>query len=248
MSRKSPRAVSFDCWSTLIFETDPGASWNRRVEIVTRTSASLGFGDDPEAARRAFDAAWHRHHDAWQMGIATGAHDIAEWTLAGLAADRGAPGADAARELADALAAAPLAGGVQTLAGARGGLERLAEQGIRRALVCDTGLSPGRVVRELLANAGLLELLEATIFSDEVGAPKPDRRPFAAALAALDLAETPGSVVHVGDLRRTDVAGARAAGMATVRIRDHHDDRSDLPEADDVADSHAHLLEILGVA
>ena len=40
---------------------------------------------------------------------------------------------------------------------------------------------------------------------------------------------------------------ARDAGMATVRIRHRHDDASDLPEADAVADTHAHLLEILGV-
>jgi hypothetical protein len=36
--------------------------------------------------------------------------------------------------------------------------------------------------------------------------------------------------------------------MATVRIRGHHDDVSDLPDADAVADSHGHLLEILGLA
>ena len=52
----------------------------------------------------------------------------------------------------------------------------------------------------------------------------------------------------MGDLRRTDVAGARALSMGTVRIRASHDDTSDLPEADAVADSHAHLCEILGLA
>ena len=44
------------------------------------------------------------------------------------------------------------------------------------------------------------------------------------------------------------VVALQGPGPGTVRIRAHHDDRSDLPEADHVADSHAHLLEILGIA
>jgi len=52
---------------------------------------------------------------------------------------------------------------------------------------------------------------------------------------------------NVGDLRRTDVAGARGVGMRTLRIRDRYDDESEHPEADLVADSHAHLLELLGL-
>lgn len=38
----------------------------------------------------------------------------------------------------------------------------------------------------------------------------------------------------------------RGFGMGTVRLRAVHDDRSEHPEADAVADSHAQLLELLG--
>ncbi len=250
MKHDSLRGVSFDCWGTLLFEPDPAATWARRVRAVARAGRELGVGGEPAAARTALDAAWHRHVEVWMAGGSSGAPEIAEATLAGLGAERGAaaPPVEAVSALALELAAAPLEGGVEPLGGAREALERLAGRGLRRALVCDTGLSPGSVVRELLAGAGLLELLECTVFSDEVGAPKPDRRPFAAALRALGLTGEPASVVHVGDLRRTDVAGARAAGLRTVRIRDHHDDRGEGPEADAVADSHPHLLELLGVA
>ena len=51
----------------------------------------------------------------------------------------------------------------------------------------------------------------------------------------------------MGDLRRTDVAGARALGMTSVRIRARHDDVTDLPEADHVVQSHAELLALLGL-
>ena len=133
----------------------------------------------------------------------------------------------------------------RSLEGARATLERLRERGIRRALVCDTGFSPGRVVRHLLDRNGLLELLEVQIFSDEAGVPKPHPSLFRAALEPLGV--EPPSAVHVGDLRRTDVAGGRGVGMGTVRIRDHYDDTTDHPEADAVADSHAHLRRILAV-
>ena len=51
----------------------------------------------------------------------------------------------------------------------------------------------------------------------------------------------------VGDLRRTDVAGARSLLMRSVRIRARYDDDAPLPEADYVVDSHAALRALLGV-
>ena len=64
--------------------------------------------------------------------------------------------------------------------------------------------------------------------------------------AALEPLETrPEQAAHVGDLRRTDVAGARGVGMRSIRIRWHHDDTSEHPEADAVVDSYRHLLDVL---
>ncbi len=252
MAFEAVAAVTFDCWGTLLYESDPAASWERRVAVVASAGRALGVAADPAAARRALDTAWRCHFEAWQTEVSTGAEEIAAWALGALAPDAGPARADAAfaraaRRLADALAEVPLAGGVRALAGARETLARLADAGVRRALVCDTGLSPGRVVRRLLAAEGLLEHLEVTVFSDEVGAPKPRPEPFSAALQALALGGSPARALHVGDLRRTDVAGARALGMRTVRIRDHHDDLGEGPEADAVADSHAQLLALLGL-
>jgi FMN phosphatase YigB (HAD superfamily) len=78
------------------------------------------------------------------------------------------------------------------------------------------------VVRQLLARHQLLDLLELTIFSDEIGVAKPHARAFESALEGLGVAAS--GAVHVGDLRRSDVAGAHAAGMGSVRFRGRHDD------------------------
>jgi len=245
MARPAPEAVTFDCWSTLLFEHDSAASYERRVQAVARAAGELGLPHEPGLARQAMDAAWRRHWTLWHEHVSSGAAEMAGWALDELAGGRDLPHDSLARvaALATELGETSLAADVRSLPGARDTLERLAEAGVRRALICDTGMTPGRVVRQLLDRGGLLEVLEITVFSDEAGVPKPHPRIFVHTLEALGVA--PDATVHVGDLRRTDVAGARAAGMGTVRIRHTHDDLSDHPEADEVAGSHASLVEIL---
>ena len=92
---------------------------------------------------------------------------------------------------------------------------------------------------------GLLDRFSGWGFSDEVGHYKPAPQIFEAALAALGA--EPEEAMHVGDLRRTDIAGAAALGMRTARYRGLHDD-PDLesgPEAELVLDSHLELPEAL---
>jgi len=241
----SPRAVTFDCWGTLVYDPDLEGAFAARARAACGVAARAGLvGADPGHARRAFDAAWTRHWEAWQSGQATGASDIARWTLEvlGVAGEELAP---AAAELEEAFERAALEGSVRALPGARATLEAVEEAGMRRALVCDTGLTPGRVVRELLAGLDLLAPLEVLVFSDEVGVPKPHPRAFRRALEGLGVEAD--AAVHVGDLRRTDVAGGRGVGMGTVRLRGHLDDRSAHPEADAVADDHRSVRRLLGV-
>jgi putative hydrolase of the HAD superfamily len=172
--------------------------------------------------------------------VASGASEIACWALESLGLEHPHP---ALEHLVRAYEEASHSGRVTALPGARETLESLAQAGVRRALVCDTGLTPGRVVRLHLARLGLLDLLEALVFSDEIGVPKPDPRTFRAALGSLGV--PPAQALHVGDLRHTDILGARQIGMASVRIRARYDDQSPLPEADFVVDSHAELRELL---
>jgi FMN phosphatase YigB (HAD superfamily) len=243
-------AVTFDCWGTLLYETDPAGTWERRVGLVAEAAARAGLGGDPVEARAALDAAFRRHWALWREGIASGASEMAAWALAELAERRGVPAPDPALAggLARGLADALLAADVRPLPEAGATLERLAARGIRRALVCDTGFAGGDVVRPLLARTGLLAWLEVTVFSDEAGVPKPSPIVFGRALEPLGVAARPAAALHVGDLRRTDVAGGRGFGMATLRIRGHYDDPEPLPEADLVADSHAHVRALLDLA
>jgi putative hydrolase of the HAD superfamily len=91
-------------------------------------------------------------------------------------------------------------------------LRRWRSKGLRLAVVSNFD---GRLPA-LLDNLGLSPWLDAVVFSSRAGAAKPDPRPFLQALQALGL-EAP-QVWHVGDSPE-DVAGARAAGLACVRVR-----------------------------
>jgi len=238
-----PRVLSFDCWGTLIAEEDWHWAHSLRVSALRQAAHDAGVDVSFETAKQAFEAAWHHHQGLWQSGRESGAKEIAGWGFAELGIE---PEGPALAILIRRFEGASHTSHVQALDGARALLSAASREGVPCVLVCDTGLTPGRVVRRLLDAEGLLENLSVQIFSNEIGAPKPDPRPFLAAIAPFDV--TPDQVVHVGDLRRTDVAGARALGMRTVRIRARHDDASELPDADYVVDSHAELASLLGFA
>jgi len=64
-------------------------------------------------------------------------------------------------------------------------LATLKGAGVRIGIICDIGLTPAPVVRELLAREDLLRFFDDAAFSDEVGFYKPAPEIFAHALAGL---------------------------------------------------------------
>jgi putative hydrolase of the HAD superfamily len=254
---RHPHTVTLDCWATLLYESEETRDPHARARTL---AAAAGVSLD--AAREAARAAWREHQVLWHRRVVFCGIDMTRATLRALGATLDP---EAEQALVTTLEDQILEREVLPLDGAREALEALAANGVRRALICDTGFTPGRVVRKLLDRVGLLEHLEVTIFSDEIRVPKPHPRAFRSALEGLGVAAK--GAVHVGDLRRSDIAGARAAGMGSVRLRARHDDAEagpargsgvidcaaagcqpvcERPEADRVADSFPHLLEILG--
>ncbi len=84
------------------------------------------------------------------------------------------------------------------------------------ALVSDTGYTPGSVMRRILAGHGILDLFDTCVFSDEIGYNKPHPSMFKKALD--DTRSVSGHAIHVGDMLRTDIAGAKGAGMRAVWV------------------------------
>ena len=106
--------------------------------------------------------------------------------------------------------------GVELLRGARELLVTLKRRGYLVALVADGSVDESRV---LLARHDLDALIDAVAISDEVGAAKPDRRPYEAALRRLGVSRAQAHrVVMLGNRLERDIRGASELGMVTVWI------------------------------
>jgi HAD superfamily hydrolase (TIGR01509 family) len=251
---RPPKAVTFDCWSTLISDTNWEKTMLRRrealVDIAKRNDVDLTL----QRAEELIDAAWQQHMAAWRSGKIFGARGAASWILGQLNlpafsqnGDRSAQ-EELEAELAFAIESATSAVGTYVLDGAVDALEAVKSAGIGTALVCDIGFTSPRFVRQFLDEHGLK--LHHYFFSDEVGAPKPHPPIFEAALAATRA--SPDEAVHIGDLRRTDIAGARNAGMGTIRYTGVHDDAwppedTGGEEADAVIQHWSELPPLIGI-
>jgi len=234
-------AVTFDFWNT-IATVPAGAMSAARERGVAAACAS----HDVEVEAELLVEALRQVGLDWERSWAEGRHLHPRRAAESLVRALGVEGA--AREMvAEAFLGAGREVELEFAPGLRPCLEALRERGLRLGIVCDVGFSGGELLRELLDAEGLLEFFNGWGFSDEVGHYKPAPQIFEAALAALGA--RPGEAVHVGDLRRTDVAGAAALGIATVRYRGMNDegDADSGPEADYVLDSHAELPGVVDV-
>jgi FMN phosphatase YigB (HAD superfamily) len=207
--------VTFDCWGTLIVDHDMSAAISLRLDAILEVADGR---IDADAARELMERSWRTHHNAWIRGEQHGSAGMARACLEEL----GLLDDERYEKLRTGFEDAGLEGRVEALAGAADTLAALKEAGLKTALICDAGFTPGRNVRRFLDRHGLLGRLDHLTFSDELGVPKPHPDMFLSTLQALG--SDASTSVHVGDLLRTDVHGARAVGMKTVRITAVNDD------------------------
>jgi HAD superfamily hydrolase (TIGR01549 family) len=210
--------------------------------MATRAGALRRFLDLTEQeANELLAEAWARHDEAWKQVETFGPGRMAAYCLE----VRGIDDDESIQTLTKEFEEASIDAGVAPVEHARETLAALSAANIRLGLVCDTGFTPGRVVRRLLDENGLGDHLEVLGFSDEVGVPKPGGEIFAKVLAELGV--RPPEAIHVGDLKRTDIAGAHDMGMHAARFKGVHDDKSDSSEAEIVMTDHRQLLEVIGL-
>ena len=238
-----PLAVTFDFWETLVHADAANPMRERQIAAFAEGLAEAGHGRSRERLVAAFAENWTHFEAAWSGN--TGQYTPADATdrIAALLEVPLDPGLRA--RLIEAFDEAGRGAALEVPSGAEDCLQRLRRHGVRLAIVCDVGLTPSPVLRERLCGFGLLRWFDAWSFSDETGWFKPAPQAFLAALDPLGVA--PADAAHVGDMRRTDVAGARTVGMRAIRFRGFSDDTGGGPEADLVLDDLAALPETLGL-
>lgn len=95
-------------------------------------------------------------------------------------------------------------------------LDGMRDRSLRIGLICNIGRSSGKILRDLLRDFRILDFFTATIFSDEIGIRKPEKRIFEA--AAIRLRVDISTIVHIGDHPEADAWGAKQAGMKAVLL------------------------------
>ena len=91
-------------------------------------------------------------------------------------------------------------------------LEKLKQAGYRVGVISNLR----RDMDQLCGDLGLAPYLDFCLTSAEVGVEKPDPAIFVAALERAGV--SPGEAVHVGDQPRSDLVGARGAGLHAVLL------------------------------
>ncbi len=213
-------AVSFDVGGTLI---EP---WPSVGHVYAGVAEQFGItGVAPEQLNRQFAAAWKARREfdysreAWR--------ELVNHSFAGLWPEP--PGASCFDAMYEVFATVEP---WRVFDDVRPTLAAVRERGWKLAIVSNWD----ERLRPLLGKLGLVECFDAIVISQEASFTKPAPEIFQRAAAALDLpAET---ILHIGDSRREDLDGARAAGMRSLLL-----DRKAGPGGDCVVSSLAAVLE-----
>jgi putative hydrolase of the HAD superfamily len=214
------KAITFDLWNTLLVEKH---YTERRISILADALRGEGQRLDWEALRFAYSAAQRRHDDIWSREHR---HYHLSDRLDDTLRDAGVTLTSVGKaEVMDKFGDIIIVDPPQLTEGADETVTALSER-FRLGVISDTGVTPGAKIRELLNHVGILGCFRVTVFSDETGICKPRRDAFDAALRGL--AVRPSEVMHVGDLLRTDVAGAKAAGWKGVWLKVREPDAEDV--------------------
>lgn len=234
-------AITFDFWNTIARSRSGVAMVEARHEAVAVACQACDLEIEAGLLAAALDEVTASYELSWSAGAHFHPSEGAEMLVAALGIE-----GPAREAVAEAFLTAGRGAKLELSPEIRPCLEALSQRGLRLGIVCDVGFTGGKLLREFLEREGLLGHFSGWAFSDEVGHYKPAPQIFEAALSALGA--QPGAAVHVGDLRRTDIAGAGALGMTTIRYRGLHDDGGEDGggEADFVIDSHRELPGLIG--
>jgi putative hydrolase of the HAD superfamily len=213
------RAVTIDLWGTLFLDGPASDDRYKRPRLAGIQAVLAGAGVPVAADRleRAYAASGHWLGQLWQVHRDASVREHVGAMLE--AVDASLPArvsAETMGALVSAYASPALLAPPAVDPGARAALDGLAARGIRLALVSNTMRTPGKVLRQILDEAGLLPFFQVSTFSDECGFRKPAKEIFLRTLENLDVPVD--HAVHVGDDSILDVEGARDAGMSVIQV------------------------------
>lgn len=213
------KAITFDLWDTIIRDDSdepkrkaagrPEKKEERR-ELVHRYCSAHGQVSRElvnrvyDTADAAFNKVWKEHHVTWTV------RERLEIVLRGL--DRTLPDMELA-ELVRLHEEMELEFRPDVVPGAPEALKQLHDR-YRLGVISDAIFTPGRALRMILSDTGLLGFFDEFFFSDEIGRSKPDPLAFRHAIEAFGI--RPAELVHIGDREHNDIDGPHRAGARAI--------------------------------
>lgn len=110
-------------------------------------------------------------------------------------------------------------------------------------IISDSALTPGSYARQLMERDEILHYFSAFTFSDETERTKPEVVQFNSTLQQLNA--KPEDAVHIGDIVRTDIVGAKNAGMKAIRFAGFNKTETDDTLSDVVIDDYRQLEDTI---
>ena len=211
-------SVTVDFWNTLISNTPEDARRFHRLRTkgIVQAFVSKGIKIQEKQVGEALDLCFQKCWDIWTENVDLTSREQIQilMSLLPYAGERHSP--DLLEKIEKAYTEAVIESPPALIEGSFEILDYLKDEEYKLGLICNTGRSPGKLLRKLMRHHRILHYFDGLTFSDELKIRKPDPRIFLFTLK--NLKSTPSSSIHVGDELQTDVKGAKDAGMTAIHF------------------------------
>lgn len=215
--------ITFDLWNTLIsnWPLDNQRYGRIRVKRIKKVLEQNGQKVESDDLFQAYEKGFEKCKEIWRQNLDVSTEEQLKIMLDFLK-DEGLKDmpADLMARLVEAFVSPILDEPPPLIYGAKEILEHIKKGNYKIGLVCNTGRTPGKTIRILLEQLGMINYFDVTTFSNEFMIRKPDTRIFLHTLNQLE--SLPQNSIHVGDILELDVLGAKNAGMLSVHFSADH--------------------------
>jgi len=206
------KVVTIDFWNTL-FNSDSGELRNSaRLKILLDTLKDIGIKIENEMFDFVMQESWKYYNDKWLKELRTPtANEVVNyiWEKMNYAKNE-----KAIEYVVNFFENSILYFPPKLQENALLAIQELSKK-YKLAIISDTGFSPGRVMSQMLEEIDIKKYFSAFSYSDETGVAKPHPKAFSVVLERFNC--LPENALHIGDIERTDIEGAKNFGMYAIR-------------------------------
>lgn len=208
------KAVTIDFWNTL-FDSSNGFNRNAaRQHVFAHEIANLNINISKDEFQWAIQASWEFFNNIWMNEQRTPeTYETIEYLWNFLKLPHKPESIErVAKSFAESIVDYP----PNIMDGVIDTLEVLKGENYKIGLISDTGFTPGKILKIVMKNADVLNYFDAFSFSDETGVSKPNSKAYTTILDEFEI--IPAEALHIGDIEKTDIKGAKDIGMKAIRF------------------------------